>query len=153
MPNVALSYGEGNWNAVAADIRFDTYYPYAALTAKLRDLTALYPNLLKMESIGKSFEGRDVWIVTATNFATGPAEDKPALWADGNIHATEVSASSACLYALHKLATGYGTDPTVTRAMDTRAFYIVPRVNPDGAELFFQNKPRLLRSSTRPLSV
>jgi len=37
------------------------------------------------------------------------------------IHATEVSASSACLYLLNKLATGYGSDPEITRALDTRA--------------------------------
>ena len=34
--------------------------------------------------------------------------------------------------------------------MDTRAFYIVPRVNPDGAELALADTPRYIRSSTRP---
>ena len=41
-------------------------------------------------------------------------------------------------------------DETATRALDTRAFYVVPRVNPDGAELYFADKPRFLRSSVRP---
>ncbi len=132
------------------DIRFDAYYPYAELSERLHGLAASYPHLLKIESIGKSHEGRDVWCMTATNFATGPAEEKPAFWCDGNIHATEVSASSACLYLLNKLATGHGSDAEVTRALDTRAFYIVPRVNPDGAELFFAAKPKYIRSSTRP---
>ena len=132
------------------DIRFDIYYPYAELTERLHALVAAYPHLLAIESIGKSHEGRDVWCITATNTATGPANEKPAFWCDGNIHATEVSASSACLYILHKLATQYGSDPTMTRALDTRAYYIVPRVNPDGAELYFADKPRYLRSSVRP---
>lgn len=135
---------------MAADIRFDVYYPYAQLTERLNALVEIYPDLLQMESIGKSYEGREVWCVTATNLTTGPASEKPAFWCDGNIHATEVSASSACLYLLHKLATGYGSDPDVTRALDTRAFYVVPRVNPDGAELYFAEKPRYIRSSTRP---
>ena len=38
----------------------------------------------------------------------------------------------------------------ITRALDTRAFYIVPRVNPDGAELYFADKPNYIRSCTRP---
>lgn len=134
----------------ALDIRFDTYYPYAELTARLEGLVAAYPHLLALESIGKSHEGRDIWLITATNIATGPASEKPAFWCDGNIHATEVSASSACLYLLNRLATQHGTDPTTTRALDTRAFYVVPRVNPDGAELYFADKPRYLRSSVRP---
>ena len=137
-------------SSVSPDIRFDTYYPYQELTERLQGLAAAYPNLLRIESIGKSYEGRDVWCLTATNFATGPAEEKPAFWADGNIHATEVSASSACLYLLHKLATEYGKNADVTRALDTRAFYVVPRVNPDGAELYFAEKPKYIRSSTRP---
>lgn len=135
---------------MSLDIRFDTYYPYPQLTEKLQELAAAYPHLLKIESIGKSFEGRDVWLVTATNFSMSPAEEKPAFWCDGNIHATEVSASSACLYLLHKLVTGYGDDPDVTRALDTCAFYVVPRVNPDGAELYFAEKPKFIRSSVRP---
>jgi hypothetical protein len=76
--------------------------------------------------------------------------EKPAVYADGNIHATEVSPTTACTYLIHKLLTRYGTDETVTRALDTRAFYIIPRVNPDGAEVFLSDTPRYLRSSTRP---
>ncbi|MCS6776448.1 MAG: M14 family metallopeptidase [Chloroherpetonaceae bacterium] len=135
---------------MSLDIRFDTYYPYEPLVQKLEALCATYPNLLKMQTIGKSYEGRDVWLVTATNFATGPAEEKPAFWCDGNIHATEVSASSACLYLLYLLATEYGKRPDITRALDTRTFYVLPRVNPDGAELYFAEKPKFIRSSVRP---
>ena len=29
--------------------------------------------------------------------------------------------------------TEYGKDADITRALDTRAFYICPRINPDGA--------------------
>lgn len=135
---------------MSVEIRFDHYCPFEELTAHINSIAAAYPHLVHVESIGKSYEGRDVWCVTVTNTATGPAAEKPAFWCDGNIHATEVSASSACLYLLHKLATRYGADDDVTRALDTRAFYIVPRVNPDGAELYFSTKPRYIRSSTRP---
>jgi murein tripeptide amidase MpaA len=61
---------------------------------------------VQLQSIGKSHEGRDIWLVTVTNSVTGPADDKPALWVDGNIHAAELTASTACLYFLHQLATG-----------------------------------------------
>jgi len=133
-----------------AQPEFDRYYPYAELTDQLRALTEEFPQLLTLESIGTSYEGRDVWCVTATNAATGPAAEKPAFWCDGNIHATEVSASSACLYILTRLPRSYGSDAEITRALDTRAFYVVPRVNPDGAELFFAGNPKYVRSSVRP---
>jgi murein tripeptide amidase MpaA len=44
----------------------------------------------------------------------------------------------------------YKKDVNVTRALDTRAFYIVPRVNPDGAEWALADRPKEIRSSTRP---
>ncbi|MGE5073974.1 MAG: M14 family metallopeptidase [Anaerolineae bacterium] len=130
--------------------KFDQYYRYDELTRLLHDYAGSHPNLLKIESIGKSHEGRDVWLLTATNFGTGPDTEKPALWVDGNMHASEVAASTAVLYHLHRLVTKYGQDEDITRALDTRAFYLVPRVNPDGAEWALADKPKVIRSSTRP---
>ena len=131
-------------------IAFDRFYRYADLTALLDAFVAENPGLVSIESIGKSHEGRDIWVVTVTNSATGPAAEKPAFWVDGNIHATEVAASAASLYFLHWLVTNYGNDAEVTRALDTRAFYICPRINPDGAEWALADKPKWIRSSTRP---
>jgi murein tripeptide amidase MpaA len=128
---------------------FDRYIKHDELTAGLQAVAAAFPNLVKIESIGKSFEGRDIWCATVTNFATGPDTEKPAVWGDANIHATEVSPTTALTYLLEKLVTGYGTDAEITRALDTRAFYLVPRVNPDGAELYLTTG-RSIRSSTRP---
>jgi murein tripeptide amidase MpaA len=132
------------------ELRFDTFYRYADLTASLNDLAARYPGLCRVQSIGKSYEGRDIWLVTLTNTATGADTDKPAFWVDANIHATEVSPSSCALYAIHKLLTGYNADGQMTRLLNTRTLYIVPRFNPDGAELFLDDRYRRIRSSTRP---
>jgi murein tripeptide amidase MpaA len=129
---------------------FNKFYRYDELTQLLKAYVKEYPNLFKLESIGKSHEGRDVWLITATNFKSGQDADKPAFWVDGNIHASEVTASAACLYFIHTLAAKYGRDKQVTAALDTRAFYIVPRVNPDGAEWALADKPKVIRSSTRP---
>jgi murein tripeptide amidase MpaA len=135
---------------VTDELRFDHFFPYEELTRHLNALAKKRPDLMTVESIGKSWEGRDIWCATVTNSATGPACEKPAFWMDGNIHATELSAASACIYFLNKLVTEYGIDPDVTRCLDTRAFYVVPRVNPDGAELYFADKPKFVRSSARP---
>jgi len=130
---------------------FNTYYRYAELTAFIQDFAARFPQLCRVTEIGKSYEGRAIWLLTLTNTDTGPDTDKPAFWVDANIHATEVAPSICALYAINKILNGYGTDPQITRLLDTRALYIVPRVNPDGAELYLQPEGhRRVRSSTRP---
>jgi murein tripeptide amidase MpaA len=133
-----------------AAIAFDRFYRYAELTEILHGFARDYPDLVAIEAIGKSHEGRDIWVLTVTNARTGPAAEKPAFWVDGNIHATEVAASAANLYFLHTLVTQYGRDPDVTRVLDTRAFYVCPRINPDGAEWALADRPKWIRSSTRP---
>jgi murein tripeptide amidase MpaA len=131
-------------------LQFDTYYRYGDLTCILQAYAEEYPQLVRLESIGKSHEGRDIWVVTVTNSGTGIDRHKPAFWVDGNIHASEVSPSSACLYLIGHLVTAYGSDPDVTRCLDTRVFYVCPRVNPDGAEWALADRPKIIRSSTRP---
>ncbi len=132
------------------NLRFDVYYSYDDLTRHLKGMAERQPDLLKVESVGDSYEGRPIWCATLTNTATGPAESKPALYIDGNIHATEVSASTACLYFLDWMLKHYGTDADVTRCLDTRAFYVVPRLNPDGPERYLSPEHKTLRSSVRP---
>ena len=132
------------------ELRFDTYYRYTDLTAILQGFAEKFPALCKLSSIGKSYEGRDIWLATLTHTATGPDTDKPAFWVDANIHATEVSPSACALYTIHKILNGYGSDASITRLLDTRTLYIVPRMNPDGAELFLDQRHRRVRSSVRP---
>jgi murein tripeptide amidase MpaA len=129
--------------------RFDTFYNHNELTRLLFAYAQAHPTLMVVQSIGKSFEGRDIWVATITNNATGAAEDKPAFWADGNIHAAELLASTAVLYFLNELLTKYGGDAEITQLLDTRVVYLCPRLNPDGAELALAERPRHIRSSTR----
>lgn len=131
-------------------IAFDRYYRHAELTELLQAYASEYPHLVQLESIGKSHEGKDIWMATVTCLATGPAADKPAFWCDGNIHASEVSASTAVLHLLNKLCLSYGSDARITALLDSRAFYLVPRLNPDGAEWALEDVPRIVRSGTRP---
>ena len=131
-------------------IAFDRYYRFVEMTELLRAYASEFPNLVDLESIGKSHEGRDIWLVTVTNKQTGKHHDKPAFWCDGNIHASEVSASTSVLHILNKLTTEHGKNETITRAVDSRTFYLVPRLGPDGAEWALADKPKIIRSSTRP---
>src|SRR5208337_4793597 len=117
--------------------------------AHVRVYATEYSQLVELHVIGQSHARRDIYVIAITNRETGRAEDKPAYWVDGNIHATELLASTACLYFIQTLLAGYRADPDVTRCLDTRAFYVCPRTNPDGAEWALAEHPILVRSSTR----
>ena len=140
-------------SAAAPTPRFDIFYRHDDLTKLLSSYAQAYPSLVSVASIGKSFEGRDIWVATVTNTHTGSPADKPAFWVDGNIHAAELTASTTVLYYLNWLVKGYGSTDQEGRAieqlLDTRVLYLCPRLNPDGAELALADRPRHIRSSTR----
>jgi murein tripeptide amidase MpaA len=130
-------------------VRFDRFYTHAELTETLEAWAAAFPTLLRIEPIGQSYEGRDILLATATNLETGPPEAKPAVVVHAQIHAMEFTGTTAAMSLLDRLLHGYGEDEKVTRALDTRTFYVVPRVNPDGAEAGLSDG-RFRRSSVRP---
>jgi murein tripeptide amidase MpaA len=132
------------------EIRFDTYYNNEELNERLQWLAAQYPAVVDLTTLGTSYEGRDIPLVILTNKETGPDLEKPAFWIDGNIHATEVTASMAAFYFINRLARDYGSDPRITRLLDEQVFYVVPRLNPDGAARALSDNPKYIRSGVRP---
>ncbi|CAN5277795.1 M14 family metallopeptidase [soil metagenome] len=134
---------------MATQVRFDRFYTYADLQETLAAWVTEFPGLCEVESIGKSYEGREIPLVTVTNLATGAAKEKPAVFVHAQIHAMEFTGTTAALTLLDRLLHAYGDDERDTHALDTRAFYVVPRVNPDGAEAGLSDG-RFRRSSVRP---
>ena len=128
---------------------FDQFYKHTELTSLLKGFAEARPDLLELRELGRSHEGRPIWLLVITRKSTGIDDDKPAFWVDGNIHAAELTASTACLYWLDQLVRQDGKDTQVTELLSTRVIYLVPRLNPDGAELAMAERPRHIRSSTR----
>jgi murein tripeptide amidase MpaA len=130
-------------------IDFTRYYRPHEVEEALNAFVAAYPQLIGLQQIGTSHEGRAIWCAVLTNTATGADTEKSAYWLDANIHATEVT---GCMGALHLIQTalqGYGGDARLTHLLDTRALYVVPCVNPDGMEQALTS-PVYVRSGTRP---
>jgi hypothetical protein len=133
------------------DYAFDRFLRYDELVAWIDQLAAAHPDLVSVETYGRSFEGRDLVLVTVTDASTGAHDTKPAHWVDASIHAIELTATVAACRLLQRLVDGHTAgDHTITRALRSRTFYVVPRVNPDGAEWVLADRPRFRRSSVRP---
>ncbi len=129
-------------------LSYDHYYTYAEIECFLDLAVQLFPRLAEKISIGKSQENRDIWCLVLTNQETGCHTHKPAIYIDGNIHAGEVTASHVCMHTIASLLHGYGQDANITHLLNHRTWYIIPRVNPDGAEVYLHS-PFMLRSVTR----
>lgn len=112
-------------------ISFNRYYTSEGLAALGRKIEKAYPNLVKMQSIGKSTEGRDIWMLAVTNYKVGDADRKPGFYVDGNIHSNEIQGGEICTYTAWYLTENFGKNDYITKMMNDRIFYIVPTINPD----------------------
>ncbi len=128
---------------------FDHYFEYGELSEMLNELAAEYPGLIKVSSICTTPENREVWACEITNYSTGDVLTKPAFYADGNHHAGEVTGSMAAAHLVYTLVTGYGEDDKITGLLDKSAVYVIPRISPDGAEIYLTTAEKL-RSVNRP---
>ncbi len=134
------------------DLRFDHWYDYEEMTRALHDLAEAYPDLMTVESIGKSVAGRDIWLATINNAKTGPDTAKTAMFIDGNIHGNEIQAAETVLYTAWYLTKSHGNIEKLTKLVDERVFYLVPMENPDGREVWFHQPatPHYLRGGVKP---
>ncbi len=120
-----------------------SYLTYEQLTEQARGWADAFPELVRLEAIGESEQGRSLWLLT---IAPEPDRIRPAVWVDGNMHASELCGSSVALaiaedvLRLHlgaregaSSALGDLPAPIAERLRDV-IFYVLPRMSPDGAE-------------------
>jgi hypothetical protein len=133
-------------------LSWDRYYDHAGIGEVARKLQAAYPDRCRLSSIGKSFQGRDLWMITVTNFKVGEADKKPGMYIDGNIHSNEIQGTEISLYTAWYLCEMADRVPFVDSLLNDRVFYIVPSINPDGREdfLYRPNTPNSPRGGVAP---
>ncbi|MDQ8052480.1 MAG: M14 family metallopeptidase [Pedobacter sp.] len=141
-----LSKGQQPENILAAvgtppnpkvPISWNRYNDHTAITAICKKLAAAYPNLVKLESMGKSFQGKELWVMTITDTKIGNADKKPAMYIDGNIHSNEIQGSEFALYTAWYLAEMYGAgNKAILSLLADKTFYIAPTINPDARDNF-----------------
>ena len=128
-----------NKGKIEIPLRFDRYYTYEDVVEALKLLHSTFPQLTKLDLVGKSEEGREIYALTINNPKTGEPLSKPGVYVDGNIHGNEIQAGEVCLYFANMLLTKYGENEKITKVLDKNAYYILPVVNVDGRAHFFND--------------
>ena len=107
------------------------YHDHARLSRDLADLQRTFPDLVKLESLGRSVQGREIWLVTISKSGR---RGQPQVLFDGAMHGSEVIGAESLLSYAHFLAKRYALDPRVRRIVDGVQTHLIPMVNPDGVE-------------------
>jgi hypothetical protein len=112
------------------------YTDLMELEAFLLQVGADHPDIVRLEVIGASIEGRPI---LAMMISDNPAEDEDELTVlfSGAHHAREVMTTEAVMDVIEFLTDNYGVDPAVTAKVDAYQIWCVPVTNPDGLHIVF----------------
>jgi hypothetical protein len=130
------------------------YLTYEELTRQVRAWAEAFPSIVRLESICTTPGGRELWLLTI-----GPDPDRlrPAVWIDGNMHASEISGSSVALAIAEDAILAHADKDAPLRDLPRHLcdlfredvlLYVLPRMCPDGAEhvlttgAFVRSNPR-----------
>jgi len=127
---------------------FDRYLDYEQLTDRVQRLARDYPERVRLRSIGRSIQGRDIWLLELTERSTGEPQTKPAAFVQAAIHGNEISTQMTALYMAWQCAANPDRRRSVDRVMRDTTLYVVPAVNPDATHHFMTEpysywRPRL----------
>ncbi len=118
------------------DLTWDRWLDHDEIGERMQLMAETWPEFLDLQSIGESYGGREMWLMTINNPETGAEEDKAAMMIEANVHGNEIQGAEVVLYTIWYLMENYGEIEDVTRLVDERVFYMLPSVNPDGRDYF-----------------
>jgi zinc carboxypeptidase/immune inhibitor InhA-like protein len=136
---IPLAYGApATAQPRAAQGVFRPYDGARGIEAELRQAVARHPGIARLESIGKTVQGRDI---LAVKVSAGDARTRPASLFLGAQHAREWITVEMVRRLMHHFLDGYGTDPAITELVRTTDVWFLPVANPDGYQYTFGSAP------------
>ncbi|XP_072157235.1 carboxypeptidase D isoform X2 [Bemisia tabaci] len=111
------------------------YHDYDKMTKFLRTTSSRYPNLTALYSIGKSVQGRDLWVMVVSASPYEHMIGKPDVKYVANMHGNEAVGRELMLHLIQYLVNSYNTDPYIKWLLDNTRIHILPSMNPDGFEV------------------
>lgn len=109
------------------------YKSYDETCDFLYEMQSKYSTLIKVESIGKTEEGRDILLATIS-LDVECERGKPALLVTGTAHAREWIGNELSVAFISYILENYSKNPNLYKIIQQNTLYIVPILNPDGFE-------------------
>ncbi|XP_048864949.1 carboxypeptidase M-like [Brienomyrus brachyistius] len=128
---LGLLFGASLWLIPGLQFR---YHNTVEMEQYLKSVIKNYPSFTHLHSIGKSVEGRELWVLVLGKFPTEHKPGIPEFRYVANMHGNEVVGRVLLLQLIEHLVKNYLRDPLVTLLLNSSRIHILPSMNPDGFE-------------------
>ncbi|XP_016971864.1 carboxypeptidase D isoform X1 [Drosophila rhopaloa] len=111
------------------------HHNYTAMESYLREISASYPSLTRLYSIGKSVQGRDLWVLEIFATPGSHVPGVPEFKYVANMHGNEVVGKELLLLLTKYMLERYGNDDRITKLVNGTRMHFLYSMNPDGYEI------------------
>ena len=109
---------------------YDCYRSYVTINSRMDELTDLYPGLVRVKTIGQSFEGRPIQVLQLGREVE--TNTKPRLVLVSGLQANALAPVELNLLFAETLLNAYGEDANASWLLDQTEIHLILVVNPDG---------------------
>ena len=138
---------ERTWDDVSL-LYPDQYLNNSMVIAEVDNILTAAPDLVDVNIIGQSYEGRDILSIRITN--EGATHQKAKTLLVAHHHGREMVTVNHAIYFMQWLVNSYGEDVQLTEYVDSQEIYVIPTMNPDALDYIFNNSDYWLRKNLRP---
>jgi carboxypeptidase A2 len=121
---------------------------YSEIVSWLLALPSTCGGKCAVQSVGKSYEGREIYVIRISNNIQQSGSRK-VLFFEANIHAREWLSHASIAYIIEEMLTKYGSDARITTALNTYEWHFIVMSNPDGYE-YSHTTDRMWRKTRSP---
>ncbi|MFW9962769.1 MAG: M14 family zinc carboxypeptidase [Candidatus Sifarchaeia archaeon] len=127
----------------------EQFHDPSEVDEEIENIHSLVPELVDLEVIGQSYQGRNLTCLRITN-ELNTIQKAKTLVVSQHHGREQITVEMALRFILH-LLNNYGVDDTITEYIDTQEVYIIPTLNPDALEIVINQGNHWLRKNLRPL--
>lgn len=111
----------------------EQFHNYKEQTEILQGIAQKYPEIATLDSIGKTAEQREIWVLRLSK--AKPSADLPATLLMGGHHAREHVSVEVPLFLAKYLVENYEKkNPRIVAMLESQEVFIIPQLNIDGSE-------------------
>ena len=138
---------ERTWDDVVL-LYDDQFHNSAEVDEEIENILASVPELVDVEVIGQSYQGKNITSIRITNEQNTVQKAKTLVVAQH--HGREEITVEMALRFILRLVNGYGVDATLTEYVDTQEIFVIPTINPDALDVVVNDGNDWLRKNLRP---
>ncbi|MHA1902903.1 MAG: M14 family zinc carboxypeptidase [Candidatus Thorarchaeota archaeon] len=124
------------------------FHDSGELDEEIDNIHTLVPELVDIEVIGETYQGRNITALRITNELN--TEQKAKTLVVAQHHGREQITVEMALRFILKLLNLYGVDEDITSYIDTEEIYVIPSLNLDALDIVVNEGQHWLRKNLRP---